>query len=232
MDRFLEQLAARLRIPDSEVITGDEVRGWPEGRVEELVKDGVLQEIAPGKTVVCDECDERCSIEPGRRRHPETGALVGLYICTRNPDIGRIEIDLDRLRRWKISKRKLSQLGYSVDGTRNASRQNRQARRENELLLLRAALLAHHGFGTDEVVYQPITQVDLAKRLSWTQSKVSRTIRRGLPQGFWTKYRLACRSDALIGFLTQLDDSVAAEPVDFRPQHPTDREVRTADRYH
>ena len=115
MDKFLQQLADRLRIPDSEIVTADETEDWPTGKLDELVEAGVLAEIQHSKGVVCRECEENCFIEPDIRTNPNTGAATGILACTRNPDIGRIEVDLDRLRQWRINKGKLWKLVYGLE---------------------------------------------------------------------------------------------------------------------
>ena len=114
MDKFLEQLAQRLQIPDADIITADETADWPTGKLDEFVEAGVLAEVPHSKGLICSECEENCFIEPDIRAMPDTGEAVGIFICTRNPDIGRIEIDLNRLRQWKISDQKLSELDYQV----------------------------------------------------------------------------------------------------------------------
>ena len=118
MDRFLEQLAKRLQVYDGDIIRADETKDWPEGKLDELIKTGVLTEIQHSKGVVCDECEENCFIEPDIRTNPDTGNATGVFICTRNPDIGRIEVDLNRLRQWKISGEKLEALGYTKRKTK------------------------------------------------------------------------------------------------------------------
>jgi hypothetical protein len=115
VDGFLAQLAKRLRVPDADIVTGDEIRDWPDGRLEELLAERVLQEIEHGTTVVCDQCDEHCPIEPQMRTDPQTDKAVGVYICMREEVGGRMEIDLDRLRKWQIDKRKLWKLVYGFD---------------------------------------------------------------------------------------------------------------------
>lgn len=114
MGDFLQQLADRLKTADADVVSADEIADWPVGKIDELVKTGVLEEIQQAKGLVCCECEENCYIEPDVRTHPDTGKATGVYICTNNPDIGRIEIDLDRLKQWKINTQKLSELGYQV----------------------------------------------------------------------------------------------------------------------
>lgn len=113
MDELLAKLADRLQIYDSEIITADETKDWPNGKLDELVKMGVLVEIEHAKGLICNECEEGCFIEPNIRTNPDTGAATGVFVCTRNPDVGRIEVDLNRLRQWKISGGKLEALGYA-----------------------------------------------------------------------------------------------------------------------
>lgn len=111
MDKFLRQLAERLLIYDADIITADETREWPEGKLDELLSQEILSEIQHASGVICDQCEDGCYIEPDIRMHP-TGETVGVYTCTRNPDIGRIDVNLDRLRQWKINKEKLKELGF------------------------------------------------------------------------------------------------------------------------
>jgi hypothetical protein len=233
LDDVLPQLARRLRVPDADIITGDEVRDWPDGKLEELLAEGVLQEIEHGTTVICDQCHERCSIEPQRRTDPQTGRSVGIYVCTRETVGGRIEIDLDRLRQWRINKRKLAQMGYREGKAESSASQSREAKRVTEKTQLISSLLAHHGFSDEvsdeELNMTPATQEALAKTLKWGQEKVSRVVKRSFPNGFWAQYRRACKSDVLQGFLKKLEDeATVVESVYYRPQHPTEREEREA----
>ena len=108
MDKFLQQLADRLQIPDSEIITTDETKDWPEGKLNELVSKGILEEIEHASGVVCNQCEENCFIEPDIRTDPNTGKPTGIYVCTRNPDISRFTVDLEKFlggmkRKVKIS---------------------------------------------------------------------------------------------------------------------------------
>jgi len=102
-----------LQIPNADIISADKTADWPTGKLDEFVEAGVLAEIQHSKGVVCSECEENCFIEPDIRTNPDTGATTSVFVCTRNPDIGRIEVDLNRLRQWKISGEKLAALGYT-----------------------------------------------------------------------------------------------------------------------
>jgi hypothetical protein len=236
LDDLIAYLAKRLHIPGADIVTGDEVRNWPDGKLQELLAERILQEIEPGTTVVCDQCDEQCSVEPQRRTDPQTGRVVGVHICMRETAGGRIEIDLDRLRRWRINRRKLAQMGYRKGKPGALVRQAREVKRATEKTQLVTALLAHHGFSDGvsaaELNMTPATQDGLGETLKWGQYKVARVLKRSFPDGFWSEYRRACKSDLLRGILTKLDDdTTTVEPVHYQPHHPTAREEQEADHY-
>lgn len=108
VDELLTKLAGRLQSYDgAEIVTARETAEWSDGKLDELVKMGVLTEIPHANGFVCDECEEGCFAEPDIRTHPETGAAMGVFGCHRREDIGRIEVDLDRLRLWRINAKKL-----------------------------------------------------------------------------------------------------------------------------
>ena len=122
MNKFLQQLADRLQIPDADIIAADEIADWPDGRFEELVSERILTEIEHAMGVVCNQCEENCYIEPTIRTYPDGSKTVGVFVCTRNPDIGRIEIDLNRLRQWRICKDKLKEMGFLQKKTKKRKR--------------------------------------------------------------------------------------------------------------
>lgn len=113
MDEFLAKLAERLQVPEADIISADETADWPTGKLDELIEAGVLAEIQHSKGIVCKVCEENCYIEPDIRTNPDTDKAVGVFVCPSRDDIGRIGIDLDRLRQWKINSEKLEALGYT-----------------------------------------------------------------------------------------------------------------------
>jgi len=166
VDKFLQQLADRLQIPDSEIITADETKDWPTGKLDELVEAGVLAEIQHSKGVVCRECEENCFIEPDIRTNPDTGKASGIFVCTRNPDIGRIEVDLDRLRQWQINSEKLPK-PKKINKTATYSRKNQK---QNEKTLIVSTLLEYHRFGMDsEFNFELLKQEKLGEKI-WVDS--------------------------------------------------------------
>ncbi|MCX5638654.1 MAG: hypothetical protein NTX52_13340 [Planctomycetota bacterium] len=115
VDSFLEQLAKRLQVYDADKVTADETKDWPDGKLNELIEAGILTEIEPAKEIVCDQCEENCDIEPEIRENPATGKNIGVFVCSRRDDIGRVPIDLNRLRQWQIDKKKLWKLVYGFE---------------------------------------------------------------------------------------------------------------------
>jgi DNA-binding CsgD family transcriptional regulator len=139
VDEFLEQLAQRLQIPEADIIAADEVAEWPDGKIDELVSQEILTEVEPAKGAVCNECEENCFIEPNLRTYPDDGKTIGIFVCTRNPDIGRIEVDLNRLKRWRIDKDKLVEFGFIGKKSTKKRRRKRSSNltdREKEVYTL------------------------------------------------------------------------------------------------
>lgn len=112
MSDRLKELEQRVKCFNSETISFDEVRNWPEGELDELVSDRVLEEIELSKTIMCDQCPDHCTIEPERRTIPQTGEVVGFHVCREKPDGERQIIKLERFKQWRISKDRLIELGY------------------------------------------------------------------------------------------------------------------------
>lgn len=107
MDNFLAKLAERLQTPDADTVSADEIKNWPQSKLNELVTAGILTEIPHAKGVICNECEENCYIEPDIRT-PANSKAVGVFVCSR----GRIEVDLNRLKQWQINKDTLEKLGF------------------------------------------------------------------------------------------------------------------------
>ena len=71
VDDFLKQMAERLQIPNADIVSVDDTAYWPDGKLGELIKAGILTEIEHGKGVICDQCEENCYIEPDIRTNPD-----------------------------------------------------------------------------------------------------------------------------------------------------------------
>ncbi len=112
----------------------------------------------------------------------------------------------------------------------------RKEKQAGDKAMIISALLRHHRFseGGDNanLATEPATQKALAAVLDWGQYRVSRVLGRCFPEGFWDRYKLACKGDTLAGFLKALDEeSGEVEAVYHRPMHPTPMEERASEKY-
>jgi len=91
------------------IFTWDEVKAWPEGELDTFLKLGLLQEISPAKSVICDGCGDGC-LEPVEYLDgPHVGQVRAYVVCRSREDIGRIEVIPERVKRWKVCLSELAQ---------------------------------------------------------------------------------------------------------------------------
>jgi hypothetical protein len=107
---------AEADLPGVEILTADEVSPWPAGALEALVQNGFLSPTTPGTSVLCDACleDHWQDVEfvespPGTRR--------AYIVC---PEAGRVAVDTDRLRRWRVNLTGLAGVLCQLLGCREA----------------------------------------------------------------------------------------------------------------
>lgn len=82
------------------VVTGDDVAGWPNGLLEQFVVDGILKPVANAKSIACDACGDD-HVEPVQFVEAPPGSPLRAY--TTCPENGRIQVPLDRLRCWRVN---------------------------------------------------------------------------------------------------------------------------------
>lgn len=90
-------------LPGDGVFTAEDLDYWARGCRDQLVELGIMQEVAPGRSVICNDCGEaECVVEPDIRPDPDTGKMVGMYCCPADHGVGVAFFDLDRFRQWRI----------------------------------------------------------------------------------------------------------------------------------
>ena len=82
------------------VVTADDVAGWPKGLLEQFVVDGILTPAANAKSIACDACGDD-HVEPVQFVEAPPGSPLRAYITC--PDNGRVQVPLDRLRCWRVN---------------------------------------------------------------------------------------------------------------------------------
>jgi len=99
----LSLILKRIDAPITAVFSHDEIILWPEGDLELLLELGLLRESSPAKSVECDECEEACIEEVIYIDGPKEGQVRAYVACHRREDVGRIQVQFDRLRRWEVN---------------------------------------------------------------------------------------------------------------------------------
>ena len=82
----------------------DEVKDWPAGALDVLVKSGLLQPAQPMASIECDGCEENCInkpvvVYPAQEDKPGRAFIV----CDEPNDMGRIRVSFDRMRQWQTT---------------------------------------------------------------------------------------------------------------------------------
>jgi hypothetical protein len=100
-DDLLRQLTQRAasKVRNDRIVTADEAAAWPEEKFDDLLREGILQEVQPATTVECDACFER-HVEVVEYVEGPPGSELRAYIVC--PESGRVKVDPQRLRRWEI----------------------------------------------------------------------------------------------------------------------------------
>jgi hypothetical protein len=86
------------------IFTADEVGMWPDGLLDQLVANGVLQATANARSVTCDACGED-HVEEVQYIEAPPGSKLRAYIwCPLN---GPVAVPLERLRCWAVNPERI-----------------------------------------------------------------------------------------------------------------------------
>ncbi|MGQ0618300.1 MAG: hypothetical protein ACT4QA_00040 [Panacagrimonas sp.] len=93
---------------DAVFFGADEVATWPRGALEALTRAGFLQAAPPADVIVCDGCEQNCFMPVYVRPAEDDRAARAFVSCDKTEDLGRIRVELDRLRRWRLTSASLA----------------------------------------------------------------------------------------------------------------------------
>lgn len=201
---LFEYLEKQTKLSDSLCVSYDELVEWPAEQIEEAKQQGCLVQADDAEGIICRQCPRHCWKDVEIRQ--KDGRSVGILFCEEEDCAGLIEIKTERLQQWKINKKRLTRLGYGAKKKSANGRTNRKQRKQNEKLQMQAALLKHHGFGSDNFDYTPATQKDLQELTRWNQPKVHRVMKTIFGDNPMNGYKQRCRTKAITGFLKKCDD--------------------------
>jgi excisionase family DNA binding protein len=89
------------------LFTADEVKTWPLGLLEDLVQQGVVKPTDNAQAVTCDACSHD-HVEPVTYLSNGPDGEIRAFIAC--PEVGRVRVDLNRLRQWAVDVETLKSL--------------------------------------------------------------------------------------------------------------------------
>ncbi|MET0107206.1 MAG: hypothetical protein ABW072_18990 [Sedimenticola sp.] len=112
-DVLLSLLEAMDATGETLLVGWDTVQQWPDGALEKILETGILTDAKPAFSVECLECANRCFMEVHQLSSIDKKPTRVFVICD-DPEMqgqmGRIEISLERLRRWKVTGLQLARV--------------------------------------------------------------------------------------------------------------------------
>jgi len=93
--------------PAPATFDADETDEWPDGIAHALLKSGLLQEARRATTLVCDGCNWRCDKPVVVRKLATSDRTRAFIHCDEEPDLGRIQVSMERLRSYRLVQRML-----------------------------------------------------------------------------------------------------------------------------
>jgi len=109
LDRRLNGLLAALahRLSETQqdriIVQCDDLTGFGTHCADLMCDAGLLASWEPASAVICDGCEQGCVMPVHRPAYQEAGSDRAFVVCDKRNDIGRIIVDLRRLRQWVIS---------------------------------------------------------------------------------------------------------------------------------
>ncbi|MFZ5452670.1 MAG: hypothetical protein ACOZF2_12515 [Thermodesulfobacteriota bacterium] len=103
-------LRTEMMAEGSNAFTADEVAGWPEGALDFFVRQRLLSPATPAHQAVCDGCEEGCFMPLEVLPADAPLSTAPFIICNQRHDIGRVRVDPNRLKRWRVDPGLLSRL--------------------------------------------------------------------------------------------------------------------------
>ena len=97
----LIRILNRIDTPSEPVFSNDEI-SWSDDDQAQLTELGILRMAEYAQSIVCDGCEKACIEEVIFINEPVDRNQKAYISCTKRDDIGRIPINTDHLKRWRI----------------------------------------------------------------------------------------------------------------------------------
>jgi hypothetical protein len=88
------------RLGESITVSTEELSQWPAAAVSALKSQGLLLKARPAKNVICDGCEQDCSM-PVQTVTRANGSVTSFVVCDKRSDTNRVPIPAARLALWR-----------------------------------------------------------------------------------------------------------------------------------
>jgi hypothetical protein len=88
------------RLGESVTVSTEELSQWPAAAVSALKSQGLLLKARPAKSVICDGCEQDCSM-PVQTVTRANGSVTSFVVCDKRSDTNRVPIPAARLALWR-----------------------------------------------------------------------------------------------------------------------------------
>lgn len=88
------------RLGESVTVSTEELSQWPTAAVVALKSQGLLLKARPAKSVICDGCEQDCSM-PVQTVTRANGSVTSFVVCDKRSDTNRVPVPAARLALWR-----------------------------------------------------------------------------------------------------------------------------------
>ena len=88
------------RLGASVTVSTEELNQWPAAAVSALKSQGLLLKARPAKSVVCDGCEQDCSM-PVQTVTRANGSVTSFVVCDKRSDTNHVPVPAARLALWR-----------------------------------------------------------------------------------------------------------------------------------
>ena len=101
------------------LISGEELRHWPDVAVSAMKSHTLLVRARPATTVVCPGCEEDC-VMPVQTMPAEPRGSAPFIVCDKRSDINRVAIASERVDQWKCGVEAIARFVAGLLGLRRS----------------------------------------------------------------------------------------------------------------
>ena len=88
------------RLGESVTVSTEDLSQWPTAAVVALKSQGLLLKARPAKSVICDGCEQDCSM-PLQTVTRANGSVTSFVVCDKRSDTNRVPVPAARLALWR-----------------------------------------------------------------------------------------------------------------------------------